>query len=132
MSKVPSSKGDCVWYSHGSMPSDYWLKNICFMCQKCWVILQDILPKEFGHGEFHNTRAYTFRRVKVFKQHKTTTKNTEDRWIGTHKNVYVWYELVNGYAVGMNENPSRGLSFPVVKMPANRRFVNPAQKGKSS
>lgn len=35
---------------------------------------------------------------------------------GTHKNVYVWWKLVDGHAVGMNENPSIGLSFPVVKI----------------
>ena len=39
-----------------------------------------------------------------------------ERWIGKHKYVHNWVELANGYAVGMNENPSRGLTFPVVKL----------------
>lgn len=37
------------------------------------------------------------------------------RWPGKHKNVVCWWQLANGYAVGWNENPSRGWSFPVLK-----------------
>ena len=125
MSDVPASKGDCVWYSHGSAAPDYWKKKICPSCQKCWVTLEYELPREFLEGDWDNVRAFKFRLVKVYKIHKTTTDNPDDWWIGKHKNVYVWYELVNGYAVGFNENPSVGWAFPVVKMPANRRFVNP-------
>ena len=35
---------------------------------------------------------------------------------GPHRNVYVWWELESGHAVGFNENPSVGWSFPVVKL----------------
>lgn len=37
-------------------------------------------------------------------------------WPGTQKYVYFWVKLVNGYAVGWNENPSKGWSFPLVKI----------------
>lgn len=36
-------------------------------------------------------------------------------WPGPQKNVYAWVVLVNGKAVGWNENPGKGWSFPVVK-----------------
>lgn len=34
-------------------------------------------------------------------------------WPGIHKNVVIWWELDNGKAVGFNENPATGWSFPV-------------------
>lgn len=74
--------------------------------------LQDVLPYEFSTGSYNDDKAYKFKDVIVTKKHDGTV----DRWIGTHKNVYVWYELKNGYAVGWNESPSRGWSFPVVKI----------------
>ena len=36
--------------------------------------------------------------------------------IGKHKKITYWFELSNGYAVGLNENPARGMSFPVEKL----------------
>lgn len=38
-----------------------------------------------------------------------------DPWPGQHKNVMNWCVLATGHAVGWNENPSRGWSFPVIK-----------------
>lgn len=35
---------------------------------------------------------------------------------GTHKNVGNWWLTDNGYAVGFNENPSIGWSFPIIKL----------------
>ncbi|HFQ5128631.1 TPA: hypothetical protein ACGUU0_003117, partial [Vibrio vulnificus] len=35
-------------------------------------------------------------------------------WQGKHKNVMCWWLLANGYAVGWNENPAIGWSFPVI------------------
>lgn len=37
-------------------------------------------------------------------------------WPGKHRNVHVWWETPNGYAVGFNENPSTGWSWPVAKI----------------
>ena len=36
------------------------------------------------------------------------------RWPGKHKNVMNWCVLSNGKAVGFNENPAVGWSFPVI------------------
>lgn len=38
-----------------------------------------------------------------------------DRWPGKQKNVYVWWELEDGSAIGWNENPAKGWSFPYVR-----------------
>lgn len=43
-------------------------------------------------------------------------KDNWQSWPGPSKNVMYWVELKNGYAIGMNENPSLGLSFPVIKL----------------
>lgn len=73
--------------------------------------LKDVLPYEFMRGEYNNCKVMKFADIEVIQEHKSF----ENPWIGTHKNVHFWYVLENGYAVGFNENPSRGWSFPVVK-----------------
>lgn len=72
---------------------------------------------------YSDEKAYKFRDVEVIKRYsRVDVKDGRiidipyKKWIGTHKYVHNWVELENGYAVGMNENPSRGLSFPVVRM----------------
>ena len=76
--------------------------------------LVDALPREFDGGEYSETRAYKFHDVVVVKSHGYP--NDYERWPGRERNVNVWHELENGYAVGWNENTSRGWSFPVIKM----------------
>src|ERR1051325_2307301 len=45
----------------------------------------------------------------------------ERPWPGRHRYVSVWYVLSNGKAVGFNENPVRGWSFPVITYPPYQR-----------
>lgn len=71
--------------------------------------LKDALPFEFMQGEFDDTRAMKMADVEVVRE-------GSGPWIGNQKYVYSWYILANGYAVGHNENPNRGWSFPVMKM----------------
>jgi hypothetical protein len=75
------------------------------------MLLKDVLPYEFMRGEFDNCKAMKFADIKVVQEYESYKKS----WIGNHKYVHFWYVLENGYAVGFNENPSRGWSFPVVK-----------------
>ena len=35
-------------------------------------------------------------------------------WPGPHEHVRTWYVLDNGKAIGVNEDPDKGWSFPVV------------------
>ena len=70
------------------------------------------MPHEFG-VEYTDTRAWKMKDAWVISEHESF----EDPWPGTHRNVHIWYTLENGYAVGWNENPYRGWSFPVVKLP---------------
>lgn len=73
--------------------------------------LSEVTPKEFSQsGEYDHTKAYKMRYETIVK----TNYSDKIAWPGNHKNVSVWWELLNGYAVGWNENPSRGWSFPVV------------------
>ena len=37
-------------------------------------------------------------------------------WPGRERNVTAWVKLANGLAVGHNENPSRGWSFPIIRI----------------
>lgn len=81
--------------------------------------LIDVMPREFSY-EYVDTKAYKMKDIEVVQKYSTVDCGYDSIQVksfpGTHKNVYVWYELVNGYAVGINENPSRGWSFPVVKV----------------
>lgn len=42
-------------------------------------------------------------------------------WPGTHTNVNVWFITKSGYFIGYNENPGRGISYPVYK-PTREKF----------
>lgn len=39
-------------------------------------------------------------------------------WPGPQMHVHFWVHLRNGKAVGWNEHPARGWSFPVIRMPS--------------
>jgi len=78
--------------------------------------LQDVMPHELVTCEYDDTRAYKMKDIKVVAEHGDPMDDDMVGWIGTHKHVFYWVELENGYAVGWNENPARGWSFPVVKM----------------
>ena len=84
--------------------------------------LKEVFPEILGY-EYVDDRAYDFRDIEVKKKHSgigvrggKLVSVRYKKWIGIHKYVHNWVELANGYAVGMNENPSRGLSFPVVRI----------------
>lgn len=79
--------------------------------------LLEVMPKEFDSHEHSDTLAYQFKDVFVKKENcPMFGEDPYKKWPGKHKNVYFWVELENGYAVGWNENPSRGWSFPVIKL----------------
>lgn len=79
------------------------------------ITLGDYAPIELQSAWYDECRAFRYVDVKVIREVDGTLELL--RWPGSHKNVYVWWVLENGYMVGWNENPSRGWSFPVVKTP---------------
>ena len=89
--------------------------------------LAQVLSQELTNGQYDSDRAFKFKDVFVIAEYRTYPLSPDEkpsehfpykRFPGKHKFVYFWAELENGYAVGMNENPARGLSFPVVRMRA--------------
>jgi hypothetical protein len=85
-------------------------------------LLKDVLPREFfqtfltfwseaQHKDLP-TPAARLLDVPVVAEYD----GREKPWPGPHKNVMNWWELENGKAVGWNENPAVGWSFPVVKL----------------
>jgi len=52
----------------------------------------------------------------VLKEYSLQQDEQWKPWPGTHKHVYSWCLLKNHCAVGWNESPSRGWSFPVLKL----------------
>jgi hypothetical protein len=95
----------------------------CLDCDETLVsfgnktLLRDVLPDEFFGGEYCDTPAHMLKNEEVVAVLDGTSCG--HFWIGTHKNVMHWWILKNGMAVGWNENPSRGWSFPVMKLPAS-------------
>ena len=85
--------------------------------QKMSDTLKDVTPKEFMSGEYNDCRAYKYKDIEVVKQHSYLFSDRPKRHPFPHKNIHVWWELINGYAVGWNEDPgNRGWSFPVKKI----------------
>ena len=84
--------------------------------------LKDVMPVDLSErgGSYHNTRAFTMLDVKVVAEHGDLGDDHPRGWPGTHKNVYFWVELENGYACGWNENPARGWSFPLFKLKSEK------------
>lgn len=83
------------------------------------MTLSNWAPHEFSEGTFSDIRSFKFKDVAVVKCHGYGETSNQP-WIGTHKYVFNWCELENGYAVGWNENPSIGWSFPVKKLTLNK------------
>jgi len=79
------------------------------------ITLREWAPSEFEQS-FDDTRAYKFADVTVVKEFSMFEEDDWMPWPGSHKNVRSWCILENGYAVGWNENPSRGWNFIVLKM----------------
>lgn len=76
--------------------------------------LQDVLPYEFRGCEYSKSPARKHANVEVVET--VDGCKAGQGWPGPQTNAFWWYRLANGYAVGFNENPSRGWSFPVVKL----------------
>src|SRR5271157_4691760 len=91
--------------------------------------LKDELPKEF----FHEFMTITPRRYvgqpdkpspaaellneRVLREYSRVTDEAGWKpWPGPQKDVHCWWELENGKAVGWNESPSKGWSFPVITL----------------
>lgn len=73
--------------------------------------LRGVLPDCF-FTEFSDAKANKYLDVKVVKEYN----GRERKWPGKHKNVFTWWLLENGHAVGWNENPAIGYSFPSISM----------------
>jgi hypothetical protein len=78
------------------------------------MTLAEAMPHEFAE-QFGESDAYKHRDVTVRVRHSNGEADWKP-WPGPHKNVHVWVELENGRAVGWNENPARGWSFPVIRL----------------
>ncbi len=65
-----------------------------------------------------NKATRPFLDVKVIKKHRPDigAGGFAKPWPGQHRHVWIWFELENGYGVGLNENPGKGWSFPAMKV----------------
>lgn len=70
--------------------------------------LRDVVPQEF-FAEFMDTTAAKHLDIQVGPEEVGS-------WPGKHRYIVVWWKLDNGYAVGWNENPARGWSFPLIHL----------------
>ncbi len=89
--------------------------------------LREWLPKEF-FASYQDSKANKYLDIEIKEEYTSSESHqlfingktyTHKSWRGiggTHKHVLYWVLLENGYAVGWNENPSRGWSFPVMKI----------------
>ncbi len=76
--------------------------------------LRDWVPYEAL--DYTEDRFFKYLDQKVVQEYGLGGGEQWKSWPGTHKNVLNWCVLENGFAVGWNENPSTGWSFPVVRV----------------
>jgi DNA-directed RNA polymerase subunit RPC12/RpoP len=88
------------------------------------------LPKEFfaefmttnaqydpAHPQGKPSAAAELLEAQVVREYSRVTDEAGYKpWPGPQKDVHCWWELENGKAVGWNENPSKGWSFPVITL----------------
>lgn len=73
--------------------------------------LRDAMPREFmGYTDIP---AFKWADIEVIAEYDGTEPG--QHWPGKERNVYCWVALKNGRAVGWNENPGRGWSFPLIR-----------------
>ena len=95
-----------------TMTDFLFLNGLGFIMKK----LREVLPREFKR-DFMDTRAAKFLDVDVVAEYDDRPF-PQKRYI--YRNIYTWWELKNGYAVGWNESPRNGWSFPAVKMEGSK------------
>jgi hypothetical protein len=84
------------------------------------VKLRDWFPIRDYNGTsiIETDAAYKHLDVEVIEQVSCYPDEGPQRdWPGKHMNVHCYVRLANGRIVGLNENPGRGWSFPVMKDP---------------
>ncbi len=74
--------------------------------------LKDVFPREFMDGSYDDVKAFKYKDCIVVEEYWSH----EHPWVGKEKNVHYWCVLDNMIAVGWNENPARGWSFPVKRL----------------
>jgi hypothetical protein len=72
--------------------------------------LKEVIPQVLG-CEYHDSQVRKYVDVQVVSEHNSSV----NKWPGIHKNVHFWVLLENGRAVGWNESPTHGWSFPVIR-----------------
>jgi hypothetical protein len=77
--------------------------------------LKDWLPYEYFQ-EFFDCPATKYLGGYIVEEHDGRI----NPWPGKHKNVLNWVVLECGHAVGFNENPATGWSFPVIKIKTDK------------
>lgn len=82
------------------------------------VTLRDVMPHELFGGSYDDTPAHKLADVRVKAEYRPYKGGGDPAWPGPQKHVMFWVLLENGKAVGWNENPSHGWSFPVVSAKA--------------
>ena len=87
--------------------------------------LRDVMPPEFMGCEYDRTYSRKWADVEVAQEFE----GFKQRWPGAAKNVHSWVVLKNNKAVGWNENPSHGWSFPHIEYKAPT--ASAAKKGES-
>ena len=85
------------------------------------VLLRDVVPHEVTGGEYVGTVVYDLLDMHVTAEFTCQDRDTWRCWPGREKHVACWWMLDIGLAVAWNENPSKGWSFPVLRITDARR-----------
>lgn len=84
--------------------------------------LRDVLPPEvIDWGESINNKSTNSKFMKYLDcKILETILEYDSRFPFIHKHIFMWWILENNIAIGWNEDPSEGWSFPVVGLKGNK------------
>lgn len=71
-------------------------------------LLKEVVPSEIDATAFSGMKSLLNKPVTA------AYESSENPWIGSYKNVNVWWIVNDTHMVGWNESPSRGWSFQVI------------------
>lgn len=78
-------------------------------------LLRDVLPQP-SFERVIGTRTEKMLDAVVIRAYSVGDQDSWKSWPGSHSRVDAWWVLANGYAVGCNNSPSKGQSFPVFSL----------------
>lgn len=107
---------DSIRYLKNELPKEFFLEHMTVTPRNLASMEEESKPTPAAELLYERVLVKHSRVSDTLHGSKSPDDNGFKEWPGKQKDVHVWWELENGKAVGWNESPSRGWSFPVITL----------------